>query len=152
MTADTGYHTVADIANAYAATGDGNWSVGATTGDTSDVVAATVANATVLTADGTAGVSNVRIRVTASEPVILTNAGVSVNVSDLIAGTIGTISVTTSGTHSAATNSNLRRQRVQLDFSSTSIGTGTLTFLANSTGMYDISGNRFSGSVNFTVS
>jgi len=152
VTADTSYHTVADIAAAYADTGDGDWSVGATTGDTSDTLNPTVANATVLTADGVAGVSNVRIRVTSSEPTRLAATGYSASISDLIAGTVTKVSVSPSVAYAAAVESKDVALRTSIVISTTSIGTGTLTFLSSTDGLYDMSGNRFSGSVNFTVS
>jgi len=155
VTADTGYHTVADVAAAYTATGDGDWSAGisaASGAALTDTVTATVANATVLTTDGVAGVSKVRVRVTASEPVTFATAGLSVQVSQLIAGSITGATSNINTAYAATGTPASFNRRIQYTFSTTSIGTATLNYLGDANGVYDSNGNRSSGSVNFTIS
>jgi len=152
VTADTGYHMVADIANAYDQTPDTDWAVGAVSGDVTALISATVANATVLTTSGVPGVSNVRVRMSANEPVTYATAGLSVQVSDLIAGTVTAIGSGLNQAYAAGNNPNTYRDRVEYTFSTTSIGTATLNYLGTTNGVYDSSQNRSSGSVNFTIS
>jgi len=97
-------------------------------------------------------VSNVRVSVSTNEPVTYNTGGLSVTVSDLIAGTVTSVAQELTTAYATTNLVASYKTRVRWTFSTTSIGTATLNFLGNANGVYDSHGNRSSGAVTFTIS
>jgi len=166
VTADVGYHTVADLKTAARNAGVmesdiGSWSIG---GTTTDLLAATLAPKSYVSTGGTAGESDCTVLLSASEPFTGKTAGLTVNVAGLGAGYVKDSAVTYSSSLStaspagaspatdiAAAASTMSTAHT-VTFTTKVLGAGTIVFADGDTGLQDTSGNNQLTAITFTAS
>jgi len=153
ITADTGYHTVADIQNLVERAGeDADWTV-TSTGLTSLTLNPTIVPASCTTTGGTCGEYHVTMRLSSTEPITLNTSGVTVSVNGLTTGFVGATAVASSDSWTAgknsATNAGLTKT---ITFTSKQVGSGTVALANGDNGAVDQAGNRTTTPITFTLS
>jgi hypothetical protein len=158
--ADDGYHTVADIATAYAQSGDEDWSVGHKTsgGALTDKVSRTLVPATCSIAAATCGESHVTLQLNSSEPITVeqdgTNNGLSLTVNGLSTGWVSSPLVASAEVPFVAggtlTGKSWGYGKV-ITFTSKTAGAGTVSFVDSFNAPTDTAGNKSSTPVSFTL-
>jgi putative cell wall-binding protein len=158
VTADTGYHTVADVSRAalnagLTTPGLGAWKVGVATGKAaSDKVSA---NLTAATCGLTCGTSTVIVSISGSEAFTLASAGVNVTVNGLGVPFVTTPTVTDSRAFDPTTATNAAddlQNYNDITFTTSFIGSGVMSFVGTADGVNDVAGNRIVAPVTFTIS
>jgi len=166
VTADTGYHTVADVKRAALNAGlttpvTGNWEVGIATGKA--ITDKVTSNLTAATCGATCGQSRVTLAISGSEPFYANATGGSTGITINGLGTpfVNTIDLWSElATPTAAENSfsavlnaktGLLTSRY-VTFYTSYAGAGVLSFTATADGVNDAAGNRVVAPVTFTVS
>lgn len=157
VTADTGYHTVADVRQVALNTGlmsalatVGAWKIGPTgAGALTDKI---TANSAPATCGATCGQSTVTIAISGSEPFYLNKTGTVVTVGGLgipfVSGT--NLDNNTSYDATADAKTGLLTSRY-ITFNTAYAGAGVVAFLATADGVNDIAGNRVVAPITFTV-
>jgi len=153
VTADTGYHTVADIQNVVERSGlDADWTL-TSTGATSLTLNPTVTAATCTTAGGTCGEYHVTLRLSSTEAITLATGGVTVSVNGLTTGFVDATAVVSTNSYSAGKNSATDAGLTKtITFTSKQVGSGTVALANSDSGAVDQAGNRTTTPVSFTLS
>jgi len=158
VTADTGYHTVSDVARAALNAGvthplTGQWKVTNKSG--AALTDKVTSNLTAATCGSTCGESRVTVTIDSNEAATLATAGVAITVDGL-----GTPFVTTivagdtdqySATDDAVATAKFRNTR-DITFKTKRAGSATMSFTGDADGVNDVSGNNVVLPVTFTVS
>ena len=157
VTADTGYHTVNDVARAALNAGLtapllGNWKVtNKSPGALTDKV---TANVTPATCGTTCGQSRVTVSIGSNEAFTLATAGTAVTVDGL--GTPFVSTIVTGGTQAYSSSTDTTSLELlnyrEVTFYTTRAGSATMSFTGDTNGVNDLSGNNVVLPVSFTVS
>jgi putative cell wall-binding protein len=156
VVADTGYHTVADLAAValnswYTDATLGDWEVGASaTGTAASRLTATVVPATCAL---TCGESTVTLGLSSAEP-FRVGSGITVTVGGLTVPFVKVISQSPAAT-SYSTTGNIATglgMSTTVTFTTTTLGAGTISFAGDVTGAYDVAGNFLVAPATFSIS
>jgi len=158
VTADTGYHTVADVKAAVAAQFYTNWVVTSVSGLDSALASATLAPATCL-ANGTCGTTKVDLEITAGEVSVLNATNMSVTVNGVAATSITvpeteTISATTDLNAAMVTKATDFGSVKTISFTTSQLGAGSIVLGSTGAtdGAFDIQLKETIAPINFTLS